>query len=115
MAPKRSQVSSPRMEVGCNAHSRARCGALPRGGVRARFADQRWRVLVPDQGAFADDAFLVSGTIRFTCLGGGWDSNPAAASVADALAGSDLSHCVNNDTEKGSSRPCSRTTGSSMT
>jgi hypothetical protein len=24
-----------------------------------------------DQDAFADDAFLVSGTIRFNCLGGG--------------------------------------------
>jgi hypothetical protein len=50
------------------------------------------------EAAFADDAFLVSGTIRFNCLGGGWGVNPEATSVAEALAGSDLSHCVNNDT-----------------
>jgi hypothetical protein len=51
-----------------------------------------------EETAFADDAFLVSGTIRFNCLGGGWGVNPEATSVAEAVAGSDLSHCVNNDT-----------------
>ena len=50
------------------------------------------------EAAFADDAFLVSGTIRFTCLGGGWGVNPPAGSEAEAIAGSDLSHCVNNNT-----------------
>lgn len=50
------------------------------------------------EASFADDAFLVSGTIRFNCLGGGWGVTPEATSVAEALAGSDLSRCVNNDT-----------------
>jgi hypothetical protein len=50
------------------------------------------------EAAFADDAFLASGTIRFNCLGGGWGVNPPAASASEALVGSDLSHCVNNDT-----------------
>ena len=50
------------------------------------------------EAAFADEAFLVSGTIRFTCLGGGWGVNPPASTVAEAVAGSDLSHCVNHNT-----------------
>jgi hypothetical protein len=45
--------------------------------------------------AFADDAFLVSGTIRFTCATAG--AGPAG-SVAEALVGHDLERCVNNNT-----------------
>ena len=45
--------------------------------------------------AFADDAFLVSGTIRFTCATAA--AGPAG-SVAEALAGHDLERCVNNNT-----------------
>jgi hypothetical protein len=45
--------------------------------------------------AFADDAFLVSGTIRWWCASPGVEP---AASVAEALTGSDTDHCVNNDT-----------------
>jgi hypothetical protein len=42
--------------------------------------------------AFADDAFLVSGSgVRFDCAAGG----PAASSFAAALSGSDLVQCVN--------------------
>ena len=44
------------------------------------------------EAAFADDALLVSGSgVRFTCTAGG----TAAASFGDALAGSDLTQCVN--------------------
>jgi len=45
--------------------------------------------------AFADDAFLVSGTIRFTCATAA--AGPAS-SVAEALAGHDLERCINNNT-----------------
>lgn len=45
--------------------------------------------------ALADDAFLVSGTIRFTCATAA--AGPAA-SVAEALAGPDLERCINNNT-----------------
>ncbi len=45
--------------------------------------------------AFADDAFLVSGTIRWWCVTPGLQP---ATSVAEALTGSDTDHCVNNDT-----------------
>jgi hypothetical protein len=45
--------------------------------------------------AFADDAYLVSGTIRYTCATAA--AGPAG-SVAEALAGSDLERCVNNNT-----------------
>ncbi|MGH0029282.1 MAG: hypothetical protein ACQGVC_05800 [Myxococcota bacterium] len=47
------------------------------------------------EAAFADDAFLVSGTIRFTCATAA--AGPAG-SVAEALAGSNLEQCVNNNT-----------------
>jgi hypothetical protein len=43
--------------------------------------------------AFADDAFLVSGTIRL--CGGGF---PVPSSVAEALSGSNVTDCVNNNT-----------------
>lgn len=45
--------------------------------------------------AFADDAYLVSGTIRYTCATAGVGP---ASSVAEALAGSNLERCVNNNT-----------------
>jgi hypothetical protein len=45
--------------------------------------------------AFADDAYLVSGTIRYTCATAG--AGPAN-SLAEALAGSNLERCVNNNT-----------------
>lgn len=45
--------------------------------------------------AFVDDATLTSGTIRYTCTTGGWTP---ASSVAEALVGSDLMQCVNNNT-----------------
>jgi len=42
--------------------------------------------------AFADDAFLVSGSgVRFSCLVGG----TAASSIAEALSGSEITQCVN--------------------
>ena len=42
--------------------------------------------------AFADDAFLVSGSgVRYTCLAGGI----AASSIAEALSGSEITQCVN--------------------
>jgi hypothetical protein len=42
--------------------------------------------------AFADDAFLASGSgVRFNCTAGG----TAASSFADALSGSDVTQCVN--------------------
>jgi hypothetical protein len=45
--------------------------------------------------AFADDAFLASGTIRWWCVSAGLDP---ATSVSEALTGSDTDHCVNNNT-----------------
>jgi hypothetical protein len=48
--------------------------------------------------AFGDHAVLAAGTIRFNCLGGGWGVTEPAESVSEALSGSDLSLCVNNDT-----------------
>lgn len=44
------------------------------------------------EGAFADDAFLVSGSgVRFTCAAGG----SASSSFAEALSGSDVTQCAN--------------------
>lgn len=45
--------------------------------------------------AFADDAFLVSGTVRHTCATAG--AGPAG-SVAEALVGANLEQCINNNT-----------------
>lgn len=45
--------------------------------------------------AFADDAYLVSGTVRYTCATAA--AGPAG-SIAEALAGHDLERCVNNNT-----------------
>jgi hypothetical protein len=41
--------------------------------------------------AFADDASLVSGSVRFSCTAGG----TAASSISEALSGSDVTQCVN--------------------
>jgi hypothetical protein len=48
------------------------------------------------ESAFADDAALVSGTIRSNCTAG--PSVSPATSLPQAITGSDLSFCINNNT-----------------
>jgi hypothetical protein len=50
------------------------------------------------EAAFADDAALVSGEVQFTCTSGGYSE---AGSFVEALAGSDLFHCVDSMTMGG--------------
>jgi hypothetical protein len=45
--------------------------------------------------AFADEAILVSGLLRHTCVAGA--SVTPALSISEALSGSDVSRCVNNN------------------
>jgi hypothetical protein len=53
-------------------------------------------ITFPDgERAFADDGFLVSGTIRYTCTA---EAAAPATSVAEAITGSDTTRCINNNT-----------------